>query len=83
MREKARVARREEETRRREGREKIRILAFYLRADLLASNKYSGDVHIPRGGVPEMRAGSTSKKKKVGGGGELREAPEPTTSFVL
>lgn len=80
MREKARVARREEETRREEGREKIRILAFFLRADPLASNTYSVDVHIPRGGVPEMRAGSISKKKV---GGELREAPELTTSFVL
>lgn len=40
----------------------MRMLTFYLRADQLASNMCSGDVGVPRGGAPEMRAGSKAMK---------------------
>lgn len=54
------------------------MLTFYLGAVPLPSNVGFGDVRVPRGGVPEMRAGSAfqkKKRKKVGDGGRESLAP--------
>lgn len=52
------------------------MLTFYLRGAQLASNMCLGDVRALRGGVPEMRAGSTSKKVEG-----AKDAPQPSTSL--
>lgn len=69
------------ETQREEGGE-IRMLAVYLRADQLTSNMCLVDVGMPRGGVPEMRAGSTSKRKNKSGG-KQRKGSRVFHLFVL